>query len=175
MAKNPFEILVSQGEHCEQWADCENSPWHVGKARAKCISCRLAPGGAERGLTAQYWKNSQGKRHKVLVEEHVAAQRAKVDASYQKIQKRNQARPQQKVQQSARKAEADTNREILEASRNSGRIRGDGDALFDGRVLLDTKQQSKRLASGSQSGRAGQDPRAGPATQQAIWRPGAAQ
>jgi hypothetical protein len=140
-----FDRLINTGKPCDQADLCWNSPKFKGEEAASCSMCRLAP--ANLGtLLAQRWAPVRsGFQHPLLVLEKLEEAREKREAGFQKILAKNKQVARQRVQKSARQAEINTQEEVIQATRNSGRTNRDGDHLLDTRIVLDTKQQSKRI------------------------------
>jgi hypothetical protein len=76
----------------------------------------------------------------VLEQEKRDANRRKV-LERQQVRK-NKDRDRQAVLSRAAQAESRTQKEVIKATRNSGRVNKDGDHLLFGRITLDTKLQS---------------------------------
>jgi hypothetical protein len=118
--------------------DCLNSPQQRGEEQAECRHCKLANSG---GGSLNYWRPWQrGLQHPKLIVEKREAGKARRAAAQEKRGKRDRAKMD--VQRKARNAERQTNRSIIENTRNSGRIAKDGDHVSAGRIGLDTKMQS---------------------------------
>lgn len=128
-------------EACDQGSVCRNSIQLRGDALAMCRMCRLAPGNEE--FPGHYWRPIQAHaQHPVLRQEKIDKARAKQQANIQKRMNRDRGR--MKVQRQAVHAEKSTERKIIQATKNSGRVNRDGDHKAGGFITLDTKNQSLR-------------------------------
>src|ERR1039458_261691 len=97
--------------------DCLNSPQQRGEEQAECRHCKLANSG---GGSLNYWRPWQrGLQHPKLIVEKREAGKARRAAAQEKRGKRDRAKMD--VQRKARNAERQTNRSIIENTRNSGR------------------------------------------------------
>lgn len=132
---------MPQVESCDTGSSCLNSVESRGEGQSKCLFCRLAPG--NENLARDYFKPVDGRsKHPVLREEKHQKARAKTAESIQKRLSRDRGR--QKVQRQAARAEKATERNIIAATKNSGRSNRDGDHTAAGFITLDTKNQSQR-------------------------------
>jgi hypothetical protein len=123
---------------------CKNSISIVGNEVAKCGLCRLAPGNEE--LPQHFFRPVPGPGrkpvHPVLRKEKIDAARARSLANAQKKASRN--RKTQMIVRKAARAERATERNIIHATKNSGRSNRDGDHIAGDFVTLDTKLQTTR-------------------------------
>lgn len=130
---------------CEMGLQCKNSPDVVGEGNGKCYMCRLSPARWEVcEPDKHYWKPIDKKaKHPVLESEKRTEARQRVLA--RQVARLAKDKNRQKVMRRAQKAEADTQKKFIQATRNSGRVNQDGDHVVVGRVTLDTKLQSDRV------------------------------
>ena len=144
--QEPLETLAiinNQIIPCKEAERCLNSP-SVAGAGALCRDCRLSP--IYWGIAIQppghKWRPISKKwKHPVLEQEKRNANRRKV-LERQQI-RRNKDRDRQAIVKSAAQAELRTQKKVIKATRNSGRINKDGDHVLFDRFTLDTKLQSK--------------------------------
>lgn len=103
--------------------------------------CRLAPG--NENLSAHYWKPENGRlKHPALLREKFTKAR---ERKAERIKQKRSADPiRKRVQRQAQRAEKSTERNIIKATKNSGRANRDGDHKAGGFITLDTKNQSLR-------------------------------
>jgi hypothetical protein len=120
---------------------CGNSVENAGEGRQKCIFCRLAPD--NENVSGQHW-NPIDKRfkHPILVSEKRTAASARSRLAHQVRLAKDKGK--KRVGRRATKAEDTTQRNIIAATRNSGRSNRDGDHVVGGQITLDTKLQSTR-------------------------------
>jgi len=138
MNRNPPLQVLS----CTEGPQCQNSVETKGEAAGKCILCRLAPGNAS--LPNQYWKPINPRDiNPVLSQEKRTKAVAIMKANLMRRMERDPNR--QKTARLAAKAERDTEHNIIEATKNSGRSNRDGDHLVAGNITMDTKLQSTRF------------------------------
>lgn len=138
-ALEQFNVL-NEPKPCKEGTMCKNSPFH--SLQPKCNDCRLSP--VFVGIFWQpvnhYWKPVSHKwKHAVLEKEKRDAKRKKALARQAERKAKDPAR-QARLRKAAR-AERKTNAQIISATRNSGRVNKDGDHLFSGNIIFDTKQQ----------------------------------
>lgn len=142
MKLEPLESITIQSNEivpCKEGDDCSNSPSN--SITPRCRDCRLTPNNKLGILTRHFWKPINSiKIHPILEQEKRDAKREKALAKAA-ANKAKDSTKQARLRESAR-AERKTNAEIIRATRNSGRINRDGDHLYNGDVLLDTKNQS---------------------------------
>lgn len=132
-----FEILS-----CKEGAGCANSLDVAGLGSAKCGVCRFAPNAPS--SYSNYWKPTGTKRkHPAAVAEKDAKQRLRL--AVRKAKNLAVDRNRQKVLAGAARAEKSTERNLIKATKNSGRMNRDGDHVAAGNITLDTKMQSKRI------------------------------
>lgn len=133
-------------EPCEVSNFCKNSPKNIGEVRAKCALCRLSPDNLERDMT-EYWipiKLAKDLRikHPVLEERRrlikALAHMEDLRAKY------GRDKTKRKVSRLAAQAEKKTEKNIIRATKNSGRSNKDGDHVSMGVITLDTKLQTTR-------------------------------
>lgn len=134
-------------ESCAVDWGCKNSYDNQVETRVKCSSCRLSPDNIGRNLS-QYWsptklaKDLKLEKHPLLLEEK---RQAKVKRSKDKLtKKRSIDKAKSKVLSKAAQAERTTEKNIIKATKNSGRTNKDGDHVSMGMITLDTKLQSTR-------------------------------
>jgi hypothetical protein len=126
---------------CDEGGQCQNSIARLGFGSAKCGICRLSPTGPESGLS--YWKpDIKGTKHPALVAQKVVAKRERV--LFLREKKKNVDVSKRKLLTQAARAEKITERNIIHATKNSGRSNKDGDHVVAGEITLDTKLQTGR-------------------------------
>jgi hypothetical protein len=133
--------IVNPPKPCKEGTMCKNSPFH--DLHPKCNDCRLSPvfwGMAIVPKDHQWKPVSKRWKNAILEKEKRDANRRKV-LERQQV-RRNKDRDRQAILKSAAQAESRTQKEIIKATRNSGRVNRDGDHLLFGRITLDTKLQS---------------------------------
>lgn len=120
-----------------------NSSSVVGEERGKCYLCRFSP--TAESSVKHFWvpiREAKNKKHPALEaekrNERISRMRAKQTV------KKDRDRNRSNVLSKAANAEKRTERNIIKATRNSGRTNRDGDHVFLGQVTLDTKNQSTR-------------------------------
>lgn len=132
--------LSGKAEPCDAAAECQNQPL-VGVPFDACSACRWAKkfgGRFDRWLPLK-----PGLKHPEAVKAKKAAKLVQIQEKQQ--QKANRDRGKMKVLSRAARAEKETERQIIKATRNSGRSNRDGDHVMAGRITLDTKLQTGRL------------------------------
>jgi hypothetical protein len=130
--------VISSNQACASGDQCRNSPQNAGHAMARCHLCRLAPNQAS--YDQHFWSGIRGARHPALVLEKKAAlinQRKKAE-----LERRHRDWNKVRVMKKASRAEKTTERNIIKATKNSGRSHRDGDHVSVGSITLDTKLQS---------------------------------
>ena len=135
--------IVSEPRGCKEKGGCLNGPSH--SAAPKCNDCRLSPTfwGMFLQPPGHKWKPiSHTWKHPVLEQEKRDANRRKVLERQQVL--KNKDRDRQAVLKSATQAESRTQKEVIKATRNSGRVNRDGDAILTNKWVADTKLQSTR-------------------------------
>src|SRR5208282_2914248 len=133
--------IVGEPKPRKEGTMCLHSPYH--DLHPQCNDCRLSPvfWGMAIGPSGHQWKPvSKRWKHPVLEKEKRDANRRKV-LERQQVRK-NKDRDRQAVLKSAAQAESRTQKEVIRATRNSGRVNRDGDHLLFGHIVLDTKLQS---------------------------------
>ena len=131
--------LAGQTEPCEQHSNCLN--WALSDAaNSACGGCKFGlhfPG------VYNLWRPMNGapKKHPV---ETAAKKEAKRERDTTKFAaRRNRDRGKREIQRQAAAAERRTERSIISATLNSGRVHKDGDhSMASGLITLDTKNQS---------------------------------
>lgn len=133
---------MARATSCESGIEwCQNSVENAGEGRQKCTFCRLAPDNEH--VSGQYWRPiNRLMRHPVLKQEQRDAARGRAQAAHQRRLTRDKGK--QRVLRRAGKAEQTTERNIIVATKNSGRSNRDGDHIAAGQITLDTKLQSTR-------------------------------
>lgn len=130
---------------CHMDASCMNGEFQLGKL-AKCALCRLSPDNKGRQMS-HYWvaaKPDVGPKpkHPDLQAEH---RNAKFQKRIEKLQaKRSRDGKKRHLLHRSDLAEKRTEKQIIHATKNSGRRNKDGDHVHLGMVTLDTKLQSTR-------------------------------
>ena len=125
--------LIFEAGPCSESANCFNSG-------SKCDSCRLSPAGGSQTL---WWPRSSAFKHPVLEQEKRDRKFSAQAAKHQAKARRDPGRIT--LLKKAVRAEEATNRNIIHATKNSGRSNKDGDHVHAGRVTLDTKLQTTRI------------------------------
>lgn len=133
---------------CSMEYYCQNSKIMSGMdAHTRCALCRLSPDNVGRDMT-HYWsptpdaKSARKDKHPMLEAEKRNKKFLRASAAFQKKQNRDKGK--MKVSRLAARAEKTTERQIIHATKNSGRRNKDGDHLSMGSITLDTKLQSTR-------------------------------
>jgi hypothetical protein len=103
--------------------------------------CRLAESGGGPMNAWRPWQ--QGQVHPKLAAEK--KQKAQDRREVAVAKRKAKSRPKRDLARRAARAEEQTNRNIIAATRNSGRTAKDGDAVHAGRITLDTKLQSGNI------------------------------
>ena len=107
----------------------------------KCGICRLSPTGPASGMS--YWRPEvPGQKHPALIAAKKEAKKTRTVELRLKRQSVNRAKS--KLQTQASRAEKQTERNIIHATKNSGRSNKDGDHVVAGEITLDTKLQTQR-------------------------------
>lgn len=133
------DYLSGETEPCEAAAGCVNQP--VIGTPSVCGDCRFAK---RFGGRFNRWVSIKpGVKHPQVVEEQLAAKRSQAAEKQTKLRDRD--RGKMRVQSLARQAERQTNRNIIRATKNSGRTNKDADHVMAGKITLDTKLQTKVL------------------------------
>jgi hypothetical protein len=134
-----FNVL--EPTECSVGANCKNSITSIGKGRAHCPDCRLAPDNEE--LAATHWRPKTPRdRHPVLEAEKLQARRNKAQANLTKRLGVNRNR--RAVGKRAARSEAKALKTLNAVPTvNSGRKLMDGDMSGAGIITLDNKDQSK--------------------------------
>ena len=121
---------------------CKNSPENIGEAKAKCALCALSPDNEGRNMS-HYWRptvkrldHPELERRRLLIK--ALAHMEDLRAKYNKDPKKR------KISRLANKAERITEKNIIHATKNSGRRNRDGDHIHINQVTLDTKLQTTR-------------------------------
>lgn len=127
---------------CVLSGSCKNSTDLAGEQASKCALCRLSPDNAGRNMS-HFWKPVIAKQlHPKLVEEKRSSKIAK---RILKLTKKNSAdKNKRKISRLAAKAEKQTEKQIIHATKNSGRSNKDGDHVLYKSITLDTKLQTTR-------------------------------
>lgn len=132
--------LSGVSEPCDAFAQCENQPL-VGVPIRACDQCKFAKRlGGRSNRWAPY---KPGLKHPLVVQAK-RAQKREADQVKQD-RKRNRDRAKMRVLSLAARAEKQTDRNIIKATKNSGRTNRDGDHVMAGQITLDTKLQTTRL------------------------------
>lgn len=125
---------------CDESHLCLNSVERAGIDGGKCGICRLSPTGHSR---MNYWKPSvPGTKHPGLI---AVKKQEKLDKHIAQIaKKRNADIGRRRLLIKASQAEKTTERNLIRATKNSGRSNKDGDHIAVGEITLDTKLQTTR-------------------------------
>ena len=131
---------------CSMDLVCMNGDFIKGEQLSKCALCRLSPGNAGRDMS-HYWSPTLPARrahtkHPQLEQEK---RQDKLRRHLNKLHKKNSRDPnKRKVVRKAANAEKTTEKNIIKATKNSGRRNKDGDHVSAGVITLDTKLQTTR-------------------------------
>jgi hypothetical protein len=136
---NPFAEQILP---CDSAGDCLNSPENRGSDQdSQCRFCKYAKAGG--GVISQ-WKGFNSKaKHPEIEAEKVAVRKQRHQDAVATRAARDKGK-RRRVKTAAR-AEKKTNDNIIKATKNSGRVNKDGDAVHAGRITIDTKLQSDRI------------------------------
>jgi hypothetical protein len=126
---------------CEEASNCRVSPERTGQEKSRCWMCRLSPDNSGEGPDC-FLPVDRKRKHPVLEAEKRARKRERMHLLSLKRLSRNKGK--QEILRQAARAEKETERKFLKATRNSGRTNKDGDHVLSGRITLDTKHQSTR-------------------------------
>lgn len=130
---------------CREDLVCINGNFMKGDALSKCALCRLSPDNEGRDM-AHFWsptkpaRKARVKHSKLELEKRMnkgAKQLVKL------LEKRKRDPKKRKISRLAEQAERTTEKNIIHATKNSGRRNKDGDHVSMG-VTLDTKLQTTR-------------------------------
>jgi hypothetical protein len=137
-------VLNGDAVPCSEGNNCKYSPQNAGEQGTRCVGCRLSPEHDSDDDLPSNWKPLDKRlKHPKLEQEkrarHYERQRELRDKRLSKDKNRK------RVITLAEKAERDTERQIIKATKNSGRSNKDGDHLAGDLISLDTKLQTKRL------------------------------
>lgn len=123
------------------WA-CKNGVRHKGEALAQCALCRFAYDNLGRSMSHHWIPLEKLLKHPALEAEKY---QKKIDKHRQVLDRKRQRDPKKRqVSRLAAKAEKITERNIIHATKNSGRRNKDGDHVSMGMITLDTKLQTTR-------------------------------
>lgn len=128
---------------CDLEEYCKNSALVKGKLGSKCALCRLSPDNEGRDIP-QYWSPFPD-----TVQRHPVLEKEKKDKKWARhmvllAAKRARDPKRQRISRLAERAERTTEKNIIRATKNSGRSNKDGDHVSLGNVTLDTKLQTTR-------------------------------
>lgn len=127
---------------CEMAGQCRNSPSLAQPALVACALCRLSPENVGRDMSHHWIPIEMGMKHPMLLAEKA---NLKIRKRLLKLQaKRGRDLGKRKVSRLAALAEKKTEKNIIHATKNSGRQNKDGDHVSLGNITLDTKLQSTR-------------------------------
>jgi hypothetical protein len=128
-------------QECDESSACRNSIAALGWGSGKCGICKLSP--TSEGIGQNYWSSSvPGKKHSGLVAAQKANKLTKHLAA--QVKKRSVDKGKQVILTRAAQAEKTTERNLIHATKNSGRSNKDGDHVAMGEITLDTKLQTTR-------------------------------
>lgn len=134
--------LVILAEQCKMAYMCRNSVEIAGEAKQKCSICRLSPPNSS--YSAHYWRPiDYNAKHPQLAWEAKQVRSSKLRE--RRDARRNKDRIRQQILKDAARAEESTEKHIIKATKNSGRLNRDGDHVASNCVTLDTKLQSKKI------------------------------
>lgn len=136
-----IDALSGEPLPCEERDRCLNGSESQQEVENFCYDCRFAlkfPG------RSNHWRPlKKGEKHPRVVAEK--KQKKLVEIQAKQAHKRNRDRGKMRVLSLASRAEKQTERKIIQATRNSGRSNKDGDHVLAGRITLDTKLQTGRV------------------------------
>lgn len=131
---------------CNMDLVCRNGDFIQGEQHAKCALCRLSPENQGRNM-AHFWSPTKPARqaktkHPQLEREK---QMNKGARALIKLMEKHKRDPKKRtISRLAAKAEKKTEKQIIHATKNSGRRNKDGDHVQAGIITLDTKLQTTR-------------------------------
>jgi len=126
---------------CELRFNCRNAPEHFISPVGRCHECKWAVSGG--GTMNKYRPINRRIKHPLVESEKL---RQRLEARRKRRQaERAKDQSRRRILQKAKQAEKATERKIIAATKNSGRVRQDGDHSARGFFALDTKLQSRRL------------------------------
>jgi hypothetical protein len=126
---------------CDEGSECGNSSVRQGFGSGKCGICCLSPTGPASGM--RFWKpDTPGKKHPGIVKAKKDAKIAR--ATELRIKKQGVDKAKRTILVKAARAEKTTERNLIHATKNSGRSNKDGDHVAGGEITLDTKLQTTR-------------------------------
>jgi hypothetical protein len=125
---------------------CTNSVASKGTGGARCSDCKWSPE-ADDTTTGDCWRPLDKRTRFPRREEEereAAYQKRKAKLQERAEQRQNKDKRRIRINRAAAQAERATNRAIIHATVNSGRLHNDGDHISAGSIVLDTKLQSTR-------------------------------
>src|SRR3954470_16423620 len=131
---------------CSMEFVCLNAPLFQGEDGAKCALCRLSPDNLGRDMT-HHWQPTLIARTNRIKHPTLEAEKreAKVRKHFAKLSAKRARDPmKRKISRLASQAEKKTEKQIIHATKNSGRRNKDGDHVYCGDITLDTKLQTTR-------------------------------
>lgn len=121
---------------------CVNSANFKGEAMARCALCRLSPDNLGRDM-AHFWRPIEIRfKHPLLLQEKIDRKIHK--ARMKRVANWSRDPKKRKISRLASQAEKTTEKNIIHATKNSGRSNKDGDHVSLGMITLDTKLQTTR-------------------------------
>ena len=139
---DPRESLASDIVSCEMEKLCYHSPRNSSFPR--CHRCCLSDAFTCGSSYLSHWSPiTPGTQHPRLIARKLSFTKARCTALLAK--RLGVDKDKRRVQRSAKQAERATERDIIKATKNSGRSLQDGDHILNKRVVLDTKEQSTTL------------------------------
>ena len=131
---------VFEVQECNYGSSCLNSLSCLGVLSAKCGVCKYAPNGNN---FSSFWKPSDKKmKHPNQVAEKEANRKTR--QLELKVKKQIVDKDKQALLRKAAAAERQTEKNIIRATKNSGRSHRDGDHTLANSITLDTKLQTNR-------------------------------
>ncbi len=125
---------------CEMSDNCKNAPIGSNLGSGSCYDCRFRD--QDPGVYNHYWPINRKLKHPKAEAEKLQNKRERANAKL--AQKRARDKAKITLQAKARRAEKVTERKIIQATKNSGRVNNDGDHTAAGFFALDTKLQTTR-------------------------------
>lgn len=137
---NKFLLLIGEPTECSVGSACLNSVSVRGKHQSRCADCRFAPNNDN--VTGQHWRPAtKGQQHPTAFREK--RQKAQEATRKKIVARQGKDRKRQVVLKRATRSEKTTEKNIITATKNSGRSFQDGDHVAGGLITLDTKDQSQ--------------------------------
>lgn len=123
---------------------CTNSEENAGAEFSQCALCRFSPENIDKPYPS-YWKPQlryKGMKHPLITKEKL--QKKSQERKKKLEEKRHRDFAKRRISRQAILAERKTEKNIIHATKNSGRSNKDGDHVSAGDITLDTKLQTTR-------------------------------